>query len=128
MKKALLLSLVTVLSTCGAYAINPTFTAPNASNMDFYPMMQRQMEKEETLDFVNHSEDYSKKREAKDNENQIRNSNFNPNYTPNYGGTYLHPVHPVTMQFTRSNDGQIKIQEIQSTPKTTIKSLENSEE
>lgn len=127
MKKFLLLSLVAVLSSCGAYAINPTYTAPNASNMNFYPLMQHQMEKQETLDFANHPEEYKKRREAKDNENKIRNSNFNPNYSPNYGGTYLHPVHPVTMQFTKGSDGQIKIESIQSTPKTTIKSLEKSE-
>ena len=124
MKKTLLLSLVAVLSSCGAYAINPTFTAPNASNMDFYPLMQHQMEKEETLDFVNRPEEYKKRREAKDSENKIRNTNFNPNYSPNYGGTYLHPVHPVTMQFTKSSDGQIKIKE---TP-ATIKSIEKTEE
>lgn len=125
MKKVLLLAAVLVLSSCGAYALNPTYSAPNASNMDFYPMMQRQMEKEETLDFINHSEDYAKRREAKDNENKVRNSNFNPNYSPNYGGTYLHPVHPVTMQFSKGPDGQIRIQE---QPKTTIKSLGTSEE
>ena len=126
MKKVLLLSAMLVMGSCGAYAINPTFTAPNASTMDFYPMMQHQMEKEVTLDYINHSEDYKERREAKDNENKIRSSNFNPNYTPNYGGTYLHPVHPVSMQFTKGSDGQIKIQGIHSNAQT-IKNVEKGE-
>ena len=88
--------------------------------------MMHQLEKEETLDFVNNSEEYSKKREAKDNENKIRSSNFNPNYTPNYGGTYLHPVHPVSMQFTRGENGTIKIQGVHSNSQT-IKNTEKSE-
>lgn len=93
----------------------PMYTAPNAGNSSFLPMMQSQMEKEETLDFVNDSENYKKKREAKFNsENTIRESHFNPNYTPNYGGTYLHPVHPVQMQFTKDASGNIKIQGFQS--------------
>ena len=126
MKKILSLSFVLFLGTCGAYAINPTFTAPNASTMDFYPMMRNQMEKQETLDFVNHPEEYEKKREAKDNVYMMRNSNFNPNYTPNYGGTYLHSVHPASMQFTKGSDGQIKIQDIQSNPQT-IQNIEKGE-
>lgn len=100
--------------TLGANAA-PMYTAPNVGNSSFLPMMQSQMEREETLDFVNDSENYKKKREAKDNsENTIRQSNYNPNYAPNYGGTYLHPVHPVQMQFTRDANGNIKIQGIQS--------------
>ena len=94
---------------------SPMYTAPNVGNSNFLPMMQNQMQKEETLDFVNDSENYKKKREAKDNsENTIRQSNFNPNYAPNYGGTYLHPVHPVQMQFTKDANGNIKIQGLNS--------------
>lgn len=126
MKKVLLLSVIFAFGCCGAHAINPTYTAPNASNMNFYPLMQHQMEKEETLDFINHSEDYKERREAKDNENKIRNSNFNPNYTPNYGATYLHPVHPVSMQFVRGDNGTIKIQGFHSNSQT-IKSTDKSE-
>ena len=128
MKKILFgLGFVAVVSLLSGSADASIYEAPNMGNLNFYPLMQYQMEKQETLDFVNHPEEYEKRREAKDNENKIRNSNFNPNYSPNYGGTYLHPVHPVTMQFTKGSDGQIKIESIQSTPKTTIKSLEKSE-
>ncbi|MBR1460896.1 hypothetical protein IJ596_04615 [bacterium] len=99
----------------------PMYTAPNAGNSSFLPMMQSQMEKQETLDFVNDSENYKKKREAKYNsENAVRESNFNPNYSPNYGGTYLHPVHPVQMQFSKDANGNIKIQGIQSNSETII--------
>ena len=100
----------------------PMYTAPNMGNSSFLPLMQSQMEKEETLDFVNDSENYRKRRDAKNNsENTIRQSNFNPNYSPNYGGTYLHPVHPVQMHFTKDADGNIRIQGFNSTP-----SYENS--
>lgn len=120
MKKALfcigLLSTIILGVNCAsAYTL---YEAPNAGNLNFYPMMQRQMEQTETLDFVNNPEDYKKKREAKDEGNKIRQSNFNPNYSPNYGGTYLHPVHPVQMQFTKDANGNIKIQGLHSNSET----------
>lgn len=115
MKKILGLGAVFALIVCansvGAYTL---YEAPNAGNMNFYPMMQRQMQQEETLDFVNNPEGYKERREAKDNGNKIRNSNFNPNYSPNYGGAFLHPVHPVQMQFTKDASGNIRIQGIHS--------------
>ncbi len=120
MKKSLLFTLLCMtISSSVAFAV-PVYQAPNVGNMNFYPLMQHQMEKQETLDFVNDSENYKQKREKKDNENKMRESNFNPNYTPNYGGTYLHPVHPVQMQFTKDENGNIKIQGIQSNSETII--------
>ena len=104
-----------------AYA-HPFYEAPNAGNMNFYPMMQRQMEQQETLDFANDSENYRKKRDAKNDGNTVRQSNYNPNYSPNYGGTFLHPVHPVQMQFIKDASGSIKIQGIHSNSET-IKNL-----
>lgn len=117
MKKSLLIA--TLLIGGSAFA-TPIYQAPNVGNSNFYPLMQYQMEKQETLDFINDSENYKKKREQKDNENKMRESNFNPNYTPNYGGTYLHPVHPVQMQFTKDENGNIKIQGVQSNSETII--------
>ena len=97
----------------------PMYTAPNVGNSNFLPLMQYEMQKEETLDFVNDSENYKKKRDAKNNsENTIRESVYNPNYSPNYGGTYLHPVHPVQMQFTKDENGNIKIQDINTNSST----------
>ena len=128
MKKILGLSVGIALIACansvGAYTL---YEAPNAGNMNFYPMMQRQMEQEETLDFVNNPEGYKEKREAKDAGNKIRNSNFNPNYTPNYGGTFLHPVHPVQMQFTKDANGNIRIQGIRSNNESIINSNKTEE-
>ena len=108
-----------LLTSSGAYSV-PIYQAPNVGNASFYPLMQHQMEKQETLDFVNDSENYRKKREKRNEENKIRESNFNPNYSPNYGGTYLHPVHPVQMQFTKDANGNIKIQGIQSNSETIL--------
>lgn len=106
MKKFLVLISVSLLiSECSlAMPMNPT---PNVGNMEFYPLMQYQMEKQETLDFVNDSENYKKKRKAKDNESNIK-SNFDPNYAPNYGINA--PIQPVNMQFTQDENGNIKIQ------------------
>lgn len=125
MKKILLSSMIVVFTSCGAYAYNPTYSAPNASTLDFYPLMMHQMDKEE-FGLSNTSDKIEHKTETNINENKVRSSNFNPNYTPNYGGTYLHPVHPVSMQFTRGDDGTIKIQGIHSNSQT-IKSTEKSE-
>ncbi|MDY6311147.1 MAG: hypothetical protein SPL73_07565 [Cyanobacteriota bacterium] len=125
MKKLLYVLGLSVVTAVPAIAVSPTYMNPTAGTMNFYPMMQEQMQREDTLDFVNDSENYKKKREQKDleNENKVRNSNFNPNYAPNYGGTYLHPVHPVQMQFTKGADGSIKIQGIES---NSSKIIENN--
>jgi len=84
--------------------------APNAGNMDFYPMMQRQMEQEETLDFANHPEQYEKNREKKDN--LVKKSKFDPNYTPDYSNGFFKKNNSNKMQFTKEADGSIKIQEV----------------
>lgn len=113
MKKSLLLGICTLFLSCNFACAMPMNPTPTVGNSDFYPLMQHQMEKEETLDFVNDSENYKKKRERKDN-GAVKGSNFNPNYTPNYGGNYLHPAQPAQMQFTKDADGNIKIQNVQS--------------
>ena len=124
MKKVGLGILVGMLVLCGvlkANAVNPTYMAPNAGNMNFYPLMHSQMEQEETLDFINKSkEEYKKDREKKNNEQKMRESKFNPNYAPNYGGAFLHPVHPVQMQFTKDENGNIRIQGIHSNSEKII--------
>lgn len=122
MKKilSLVLGISFIMAGSAALAVSPVYQAPNVGNMDFYPMMQYQMEKQETLDFANDPEHYKQKRDEKDNQNKVRSSNFNPNYSPNYGGTYLHPVHPVQMQFTKGDDGNIKIQGVHTNNSTII--------
>lgn len=120
MKKLLVLFGIAMLLSGTEVFASKFEAAPNMGNLDFYPMMQRQMEQEETLDFVNKSENYKKNREKKNNDNKVRESHFDPNYSPNYGGAFLHPVHPVQMQFTKGADGSIKIQGIKSNSTTLI--------
>ena len=109
-----------VAMIAGSVDAFPIYQAPNGGNSDFYPLMQHQLEKQETLDFVNDSENYKKKRDKKNVKNKINESNFNPNYAPNYGATYTNSVQPVQMQFTQGADGSIKIQGIQSNPEINV--------
>lgn len=97
------------------------YQAPNAGNMSFYPMMQRQMEQEETLDFINDSENYKQKREEKDAKLDYiegkTNPNVNPYYKPtsfNLGGSTEAEELPAQkpMEFTKDENGQIRIQGI----------------
>ncbi|MBR1424910.1 hypothetical protein IJ579_05050 [bacterium] len=116
MKRILLLSLCLVLAGVnGAFAFGH-YEAPNGGNMSFYPLMQQQIEHQETLDFTKNPENYKQKREAKDAKNGtvVRNSGYNPSYGPNYGGTGLQQVHPVNMRFIKDANGNIKIQGMNS--------------
>ena len=114
MKKSLLLGLCAAFLSCGYAFSVPAFQPPNGGNSEFYPMMQYQMEKQETLDFINDSENYKEKRKKKDSKNVAKeSSNFNPNYTPNYGINNVHYTQPA-MQFTTDENGNIKIQSVPS--------------
>lgn len=117
--KKVLLSLTIVsfaLSCCPSIASPYYYQAPNAGNMNFYPMMQRQMEKEETLDFINNPEDYKQKREAKEAKQDFieGKTDINPYLKPttfNLGKSKLNPA-PASMEFTKDENGQIRIQGI----------------
>ncbi len=119
MKKILIcLTVLSFISTIPAFGAAPYYyQAPNAGNMNFYPMMQRQMEREETLDFINNPEDYKQRREEKDAklDYQEGKTNVNPYLKPttfNLGGkTKLYNEQP-SMEFTKDENGQIKIQGI----------------
>lgn len=121
----------------GAVCVNGAFAytyyeAPNGGNMNFYPLMQHQMEQQETLDFTKDPENYKKKREAKDAQNNasvVRKSNYNPNYLPNYGMTGVQQTHPVNMRFVKDANGNIRIQGMNSASyANTINSAVNSKE
>lgn len=124
MKKILLsigiLGFAAILGTNTANAINYyTNPTPNGGNMNFYPLMQHQMEKEETLDFINNPENYKQKRETKEDklDYQEGKSGINPYLKPtsiNLGGKKLNPLQasPSPMEFTKDENGQIKIQGI----------------
>ena len=110
MKRILLAVLCTgLLSVNGAFAIR--YEAPNGGNANFYPLMQHQLEQQETLDFTQSPENYKKRREAKDASQGtvVRSSTYNPNYTPNYGSTGIQQTHPVNMFFTKDANGNIRI-------------------
>ncbi|MBP3820454.1 hypothetical protein J6G99_02285 [bacterium] len=114
MKKIGISLALLMFTSSNAFAVNPTYIAPNAGNMDFYPMMQTQIEKQETLDFKKDPEQYKEKRKKKNSKNELIDTKFNPNYVPNFNGTYLHPTYPAPMKFIKDENGNIKIQEIQS--------------
>ena len=110
MKKVLALTLLAgFLSTNTASAVYFNQT-PTAGNHNFYPIMQHQMEKQETLDFVNNPEQYKKRREQKDAQLDYIEGKTNtyPSSKPTINRTNL----PVNMQFSTGSDGQLKIQEI----------------
>jgi hypothetical protein len=120
MKKTLLgLAIISFigLSTNGAFA-GYYYQAPNAGNMSFYPMMQRQMEQQETLDFVNHPEEYKEKRAKKDAQLDYEEGKVNPNVNPYYKPTSFNlkqkedlPLQK-PMEFSKDENGQIRIQGI----------------
>lgn len=119
MKKNLLLLLLAIFTigcNCSFAAMN-YYQAPNAGNMNFYPLMQHQMEKEETLDFINNPEDYKNKREAKDAQldYQEGKTDINPYLTParvNIQSNRFQST-PSSMEFKKDENGQIRIQGIQ---------------
>ncbi len=117
MKKILCLTILCFTAISPAFAVPYYYQAPNAGNMNFYPMMQRQMEQEQTLDFINNPEDYKQKREQKDAQLDYEQgkSNFNPSYlkptTFNLGKQKNTPTQ-TNMEFTKDENGQIRIQGI----------------
>lgn len=119
MKKFLLsLSILSLIAPNVAFA-NYLYQTPTAGTMNFYPMMQRQMEKEETLDFVNHPEEYKQKREAKDTQldyeqGKIQSPYFKPTRM-NINANHLKSspsIQDTNMEFTKDENGQIRIQGI----------------
>ena len=111
MKKVFILFIVANFlvsnAVCAAYLQPPT-----VGNGNFYPLMQHQMEKEETLDFVNHPEEYKQKREEKDARLDYieGKTDVNPYFKKSI--KYNTKSIPVNMEFTNDGSGQLKIQEI----------------
>ena len=111
MKKFLAMLFVVSFVSCGnVFAVSPTYYNPTASTMDFYPLMQHQMEKEATLDFTKDAENYKEKRAKKDAENEYRagNKNFNPNFS--FSKKLTNPKSDSSnMQFSTDQNGNIII-------------------
>ncbi len=69
MKKYLtILGMIVAVGISSAAIASPYgyLSAPNEGNRNFRPLMQHQFERNETLDFTNHPEEYKEKRENKD--------------------------------------------------------------
>ena len=116
--KKLFLSILAFLglSACSSYAV--IYQAPNAGNMNFYTLMQHQVEEQETLDFIKDPEGYKEKRARKDaqldyiegktntspyfNLRSIQNKN-RPRYNTNL---------PTNMEFSKDSNGQVIIRGI----------------
>lgn len=119
MKKFLLsISILSLLAPNAVFA-NYIYQTPTAGTMNFYPMMQHQMEKEETLDFVNHPEEYKQKREAKDAQLDYEQGKVQSPYFQqtrmNINANHLKSspvVQDTNMEFTKDENGQIRIQGI----------------
>ena len=113
MKKILSLVLLSALiCPCEVFAFSPTFSNPTASTMDFYPMMRRQMEQDETLDFENDPEHYKEKRQRADEAAEYRagNKNFNPHYNSSTGLKRLN-TQQKNLEFTTDSKGNIIIKD-----------------
>lgn len=119
MKKILLsisiFALFIIVNNNGAYAFN-YYEVPNAGNMNVRPLMQHQMEKQETLDFINRPEEYKQKREEKNAQHDYQEgkTQINPYLKPTSFGLGAGKNLPAQkpMEFTTDENGQIKIQGI----------------
>ena len=114
MKKLLSVFLFLFLLSClRVNAVSPTYSNPTAGTVDFYPLMQYQMEKEETLDFANDAENYKRKRARKDAQNEYRanNMNFNPNYSVQNNFLHIKNTNSKNMTFTTDSNGNIIIKD-----------------
>lgn len=89
--------------------------APNAGNRNFAPLMKQQFEKEETMDFIKDPEEYKIKREKKDAYLDYKEGKTNeiPEFIkPKIDIQTTREKPANSMQFTKDENGQIKIQSI----------------
>ena len=106
MKKILSGLIMSLMIGTGAFAY--TYSAPNAGNGDFYPMMQRQLENEAETEYLNRN-----KTDANITGTPAGNPNFNPTYQPNYGtSSGSQYTRPSRMHFVKDENGNIKIQSL----------------
>lgn len=88
---------------------------PTGANRNFQPIMQQKFEKEDSLDFINNPEDYKEKRERKDAilDYQEGKTNEVPAFLkPKINVQNTRPGANNTMEFTKDENGQIRIKEI----------------
>jgi len=113
MKKILLLGVFIMYPVCAFASGYNYLDAPNPGNRSFSTLYQQQFEKEETLDFINKPEEYQTKREQK---NQYLDYKEGKGEVPSFLKPEINVENSVPvsdqMQFTKGEDGQIKIREI----------------
>ncbi|MCM1339678.1 MAG: hypothetical protein NC191_08410 [Muribaculaceae bacterium] len=112
MKKILLLSVILTLGASSVYAFE--YLGPiNEGNRNIAPIKQHQFEKQETLDFVNNPNEYKIKREQKDAYLDYKEGKTTeiPEFMKPKINNSQQQATP-SMEFTKGEDGQIKIQGI----------------
>lgn len=114
MKKVLLVSAIVGVMCFGqtVLAASPYgYLGPqNEGNRNFSTLKQHQFEKEETLDFINHSEDYKEKREKKEKflDYQQGKVDVPPSVQTQYNLQGSRPGSN-NMQFIKDENGKIRI-------------------
>ncbi len=112
--KKILLSALLISFTVGTANAFEYLGPTNEATRNITPIMKRQFEKNETLDFVNKPEEYKIKREKREayQDYQEGKTNYIPaQYAPRQ--IPASPFAPATnMQFTTDDNGQIRIQGI----------------
>lgn len=102
------------MSACSAMAM--IYQAPNVGNMNFYPLMQHQVEEQQTLDFVKDPEGYKERRERKDAQLDYYQGKSNPYFNlrslQNKNRARYNVDLPTNMEFSRDSNGQIIIKGI----------------
>jgi len=113
MKKSFLVLAVLALLPLNVSAFE--YMAPtNEATRNFSTIMQHQFEKQETLDFVNNPEEYKVKREKKDAYLDYKEGKTNELPASLRPQINVNSTRPSTtnMEFTKGEDGQIKIRGI----------------
>lgn len=112
MKKIFLLTALFLFCAGSANAFD--YLGPmNEGNRNFATIKQHQFEKQETLDFVNNPNEYKIKREKKDaylDYKEGKTTEIPASIKPQIN--IQSQQAPVNMEFTKGQDGQLKIQSI----------------
>ena len=109
MKRALLLGILLSFTSVSAYANYGYLSPTTEGNRNFQPLMKHQFEREETLDFTNHPEEYKERREKKEKLIEYQQKiEIPPAAATQYN---LQATRPGSnnLQFIKGDDGKIKI-------------------
>lgn len=115
-----LLIALPAIAVLGYISVVPSFATPgfptgtDNATRSFAPIQQRQFEKEETLDFVNNSEQYKERRDKKNKylDYQEGKVDVSPSVKTQYNTTNSRPGSS-NLQFIKDENGRIKIKSVQ---------------